>query len=498
MRYLCLSLVIIVSLAGATWAQTPTRGGSLTVAILAEPPVLDPTASTSMEIARVLYDNVLQGLVKFNVKGEIVPALAESWKISPGGLTYTFALRQNVKFHDGSAFTAQDVLFKFERARDPKSGHMHPAYYRDITKIETPNATTVVFRLKQPNSEFMMNLARPESIIGPRNRVEEQKTHPIGTGPFKFVAWERGVGIRLEKFGQYYVRGQPYLDRVTFRFVPDQGAQLAGLRAGDLDVLGFGVIPENAVFVQRDPTFKLITGTTTTEITVGMNNSLPPFDDIRVRRAMQHAIDKDELIRTVMMGFGTKIGSHRSPGEWGYVDLSGMYLPDAARARALLSDAGYGPHNPLTFTFTLAAPYPYERRIGEAIAAQLARVGVRPRIEVVEWATWLSRVFRGADYQMTIIGHSEPNDIGIYANPDYYFRYNNPRFQETFSEYRRINDTKRAMHLMKELQRMLAEDAVNVWVMNSPYLAALRRNVMGWWTDQPTPSMNVTEVYLQR
>ncbi|MDI6772495.1 MAG: ABC transporter substrate-binding protein [bacterium] len=496
MRYLCLSLVILVSLVGVTWAQTP--GGSLTVAILGEPPVLDPTASTSMEIARVFYDNVLQGLVKFNVKGEIIPALAESWKISPGGLTYTFALRQNVKFHDGSAFTAQDVLFKFERARDAKSGHMHPAYYRDITKIETPNATTVVFRLKQPNSEFMMNLARPESIIGPKNRVEEQKTHPIGTGPFKFVAWERGVGIRLEKFGQYYVRGRPYLDRVTFRFVPDQGAQLAALRAGDLDVLGVGVIPENALFVQQDANLKLITGTTTTEITVGMNNARPPFDDVRVRRAMQYAVNKDELVRAVMMGFGTKIGSHRSPGEWCYVDLSGMYLPDAARARALLSEAGYGPDNPLSFTFTLAAPYPYERRIGEAISAQLARVGVRARIEVVEWATWLSRVFRGADYQMTIIGHSEPNDIGIYANPDYYFRYNNTRFQETFSEYQRINDTKRACDLMKDLQRMLAEDAVNVWVMNGPYVSALRRNVMGWWTDQPTPSMNVTEVYLQR
>ena len=125
-------------------------------------------------------------------------------------------------------------------------------------------------------------------------------------------------------------------------------------------------------------------------------------------------------------------------------------------------------------------------------------MGVQALLEVVEWATWLSRVFRGADYQMTIIGHSEPNDIEIYANPNYYFRYNNTRFQQTLAEYQRINDTNRACNLMKDLQRMLAEDAVNVWVMNAPYISAMRRNVMGWWTDQSTPSMNVTEVYLQR
>ncbi|MDR7418684.1 MAG: ABC transporter substrate-binding protein [Armatimonadota bacterium] len=496
MRYVTLGLVVVLGLAGLAWAQTP--GGSLTIAINAEPPVLDPTASTSQEIARIMYDNVLQGLVKFNAKGEIVASLAESWKISPGGLTYTFTLRKNVKFHNGTDFTAADVAWKFERARNPQSGHTHPEYYRDITRIETPNPTTVVFRLRQPNSEFMINLARPDSTIGPRGRVDEQRTQPIGTGPFRFVTWERGVGVRLERFAQYYVSGRPFLERVTFRFLPDQNAQMAALRAGDIDVIGYGVIPENAVAVQRDANLKLITGTSTTEITVGMNNARPPFDDVRVRRAMQYAVNKDELVRGVMMGFGTKIGSHRSPGESCYADLSSLYQPDAARARALLSEAGYGPGNPLAFTFTLAAPYPYERRIGEAIAAQLARVGVTARLEVVEWATWLSRVFRGADYQMTIIGHSEPNDIEIYANPNYYFRYNSTRFQQTLAEYQRLNDAERSCNLMKDLQRMLAEDAVNIWVMNAPYLSAMRRTVMGWWTDQPTPSMNVTEVYLQR
>jgi peptide/nickel transport system substrate-binding protein len=479
-------------------ALAQTRGGELRVAVLAEPPVLDPSASTSQEIARMMYDNVLQGLVKINEKGEIVPALAERWQGSPSSLTWTFYLRKGVRFHNGAPFTAEDVLFKFQRARDPRSGHTHPEYYQDIIAVEAKDPYTVVFRLRQPNQDFLFNLARPDSVIGPKGRVEEQKTAPIGTGPFRFVAWERGVGVRLERFEGYYEPGLPYLDRVFFRFLPDQNAQLAALRAGDIQVIGLGVSPENALVLQRDPNFKVVTGFTTTEITAGMNNSRPPFNDLRVRRAIQYAVDKKALVEGVMLGFGTPIGSHRSPGESCYEDLSGFYPYDPAKARALLQEAGYGPNNPLRFTFTLAAPYPYERRLGEAIAAQLAQIGVQARLEVVEWATWLSRVFRGADYQMTIIGHSEPHDIGIYANPNYYFRYDSPRFRELYQQYLRTPDPRKACETMKEMQRLLAQDAVNLWVMNAPYLAAMRKEVMGWWTNQPTPSLNVTRVYLAR
>lgn len=493
MKKLACLLLLVFGLAHAQ-----TRGGELRVAILAEPPVLDPSASTSQEIARMMYDNVLQGLVKLNEKGEIVPALAEKWQGSPSSLTWVFNLRKGVRFHNGAAFTAEDVVFKFNRARDPRSGHTNPAYYRDIASIEARDSHTVVIRLRQPNQDFLFNLARPDSVIGPKGRVEEQRTQPVGTGPFRFVSWERGVGVRLERFDGYYEPGLPYLDRVFFRFLPDPNAQIAALKAGDIDVIGLGLSPENALLVQRDSNLRLVVGTTTTEITVGMNNARPPFNDPRVRRAIQHAVDKKELIQGVMLGFGTPIGSHRSPAESCYVDLSGFYSYDPAKARALLQEAGYGAGNPLRFTFTLAAPYPYERRLGEAIAAKLQAVGVQAQLEVVEWATWLSRVFRGADYQMTIIGHSEPNDIGIYSNPSYYFRYNSQKFRDLYARYVRNPDPKQACESMKELQRLLAEDAVNLWVMNSPYLAAMRREVAGWWQNQPTPSLNLTRVYWNR
>jgi hypothetical protein len=231
----------VLALAGLAWAQQ--RGGSITIAIQTEPAAWDPTQVAGADISRVVYDNVLQGLVKRNPKGEIVPSLATRWTVSNSGLTYTFTLRQGVKFHDGSDFTAQDVLAKFNRARNPDtraSGHLRPDLYRDIANITSPNPNTVVFSLRQPNNDFLFILSRPESLIGPRQRpLAEQRVQPIGTGPFRFAAWERGVAVRLERNPNYYLQGLPYLDRVNFRFLGDGDAQLAGLRAGDLDVIAY-------------------------------------------------------------------------------------------------------------------------------------------------------------------------------------------------------------------------------------------------------------------
>lgn len=493
MKRLAMLFLLVLGLA---FAQT--RGGELVVSLSAEPPILNPNASTSQDIARMMYDNVLQGLVKFDRTGEIVPALAESWEVSEDGLTYTFNLREGVTYHDGSAFDAEDVVSKFERARDPESGHVQTRYYADIAEIEAPDAHTVVFRLDQLNSEFLFNLARPESVIGPAGRVEEQDVEPIGTGPFRFVEWERGVAVDLERFEDYYVEELPYLDGVTFRFITDPQAQLAALRTGDIDVIGYGMSPENAIVAEAEPNLKTVIGSATTPVVMGMNNARAPFDDIRVRQAIQHAVNKEELVEGVMLGLGEPIGSHRTPVEPCYVDLTGMYPHDPERARELLAEAGYGPDNPLRFTYTIPAAFAYARTLGEASASQLARVGIEADIEIVEFSTWLSRVFRGQDYDMSIIGHSEPNDINVYANPDYYFQYDSEEFRDTYDTYLRTADPDEACGLMEELQRIIAEDAVNVWIMELPYIAAMQQDVTGWWENQPSPSLNVTEVYRDR
>ncbi len=495
-RQVLSAFAVILLLEGAAVAQAPVRGGTIAVAINAEPPHLDPTASTSQEIARMLYGNVLEGLVRFDDEGRILPLLAERWTVSKDGLAWTFTLGSGVRFHNGEPFTAAAVKAKFDRARTAGSGHTNHAYYKDITGIATPDARTVVFRLARVNADFLFNLARPDSVIHAPGDIEAQKTAPVGTGPFRFVAWDRGSAVRLARFDGYREAGLPYLDAAVFRFLPDPSAQMAALEAGDLDVVGYALSPENALQVKGNRALRLIEGRTTTEITVGLNNSRAPFSDARVRRAIAHATNKKEIVDGAMFGFGTPIGSHMSPGERYYVDTSGTYPYDLEKAKALLGEAGLP--NGFEATFSLPAPYPYERRAGELLAAQLAKVGIRLKLEVVEWTTWLARIFRNADYDMTIIGHSEPFDIGVYANPQYYFRYDNAGFRALLDKGQATLDEGERARIYGDLQRMLARDAVNDWLYSSPYLAATRASVHGWWRNQPTPSMNLVRVWKSR
>ncbi len=482
-------------LAGTALAEdpAPVTGGTVTVAITADPPGWDPTASTSQEIPRVMYNNVFEGLVRFDRTGAIVPGLAESYDVSEDGLTWTFHLRKGVKFHDGSDFSSADVVAKFERAQDPDSGHTHPEYYAAITNIAAPDANTVVLTLSQPSRGLLYNLARPDSIIYPAAKAETQRSEPIGTGPFKFASYTEGAEVVLERNPDYYIAGVPYLDKAVFKIIGDPNTRFAALQAGDIDFIGVAVQPEQFLQVVSNPELKGTEGTATTEITVAMNNTRPPFDDVRVRQAITMAIDKDTIVQGAMFGLGTVIGSHMSPSEPYYLDLSGTYPYDPVRARELLAEAGYA--DGFTIHFELPEPYNIERRSGEVVAQMLREVGIDVELSVVEWATWIERIFLGGDYDMTIIGHSEPRDINVYANPGYYYHYDNPAIADLLARAEAAASAEAETAAYQEIAEVIALDAVNVWLFSPPYLVAARQNVYGFWQDQPTPAIDVTEVF---
>lgn len=480
-------------LLGSAFAQdpAPVEGGSITIGIVAEPPGWDPSASTSQEIPRVVYHNVYEGLVRFDRTGAIVPALASSWRTSEDGLTWIFTLRPGVLFHDGTPLTTGDIIAKFERAMDPDSGHTNAGYYAAIDSVTASDDSTIVFTLTQPSSSLLYNLARPDSIIYPAASAETQRSQPIGTGPFRFAEYVPGSHVTLEKFEDYYLDGVPYLDSATFRIISDPNARFASLQTGEIDHTG--VLPEQYQQAATDPDLKVSQGTATAEITVAMNNTREPFDDLRVRQAITLAIDKQAIVQGAMFGLGTVIGSHMSPSEGYYIDLSETYPYDPQRARELLAEAGYP--DGFTIDFELPEPYNIERRTGEVIAQQLQQVGITVNLSVVEWATWIERIFLGGDYDMTIIGHSEPKDINVYANPDYYYHYTNPRIGELLAEAELATSQEESDAKYQEIATIIANDAVNVWVMSSPYLVAVRSDVYGFWTDQPTPAIDLTEVY---
>lgn len=500
MRRTALLVLFAGLLLGWSQAQetvTPRYGGDLVVAISADPPGWDPSASTSQEIARVVYHNVFEGLVRFDRTGAIVPALAESWSWSDDRLRLTFSLREAVRFHDGTALEIDDVVAKFERARDPDSGHTNSAYYEIIEAIESSaEDRTITFVLRRPSRSFLYDLARPDSIVYPAGSADDQRRRPVGTGPFRFVDYREGSEVRLERFPDYYLAGVPYLDTVTFRILGDPNTRFAALLAGDVDMIGTSLTPEQFLRIRDRAGFVASEGTATTEITVAMNNARPPFDDLRVRQAIQHAIDKSAIVDGAMFGLGTIIGTHMSPAEPYFIDLAGLYPYDPTRARALLEQAGYA--DGLSVIFELPEPYALERRAGQVVAQQLEAVGIDVDLRVVEWATWIQRIFRGADYDLTIIGHSEPRDIGIYANPDYYYRYDNPGIAERIAEAEAATSSSDEIEAYRDVARIIAEDAVNVWLFSPPYLIAARDDVRGFWTDQPTPAIDVTEVHRVR
>jgi peptide/nickel transport system substrate-binding protein len=477
---------------GGICATTPSPGGTLTIAVPDEPPGLDPTTSPAAAIARIVYNNLLEGLVKLNMQGEIVRALAERYTVSTDGTAYIFTLRRGVKFHNGRPLTADDVKFTLERDLDPNTGHPHRAYYEDIQAIQVIDTRTVRIALQKPNAMFVFNLARANSAIIPKEEVERLKSHPIGTGPFQFSEWVRGDRITLTKFKDYHEPGVPSVERVVFRFIQDPSAQMAALRTGDVDVIGVGMSPEGALELKGDADFRVIEGLTTTDVIVAMNNSKPPFSDIRVRRAITYAIDRDEVIKGTTFGMAKPIGSHMDPLNPYYVDLSHLYEHNPQKAKQLLAEAGY----PQGFecVLRLAEPYLAYRRAGEVIASQLAKVGVKAKIEIIEWGQWLARIYRQADYDMTVMGHAEPFDIDIYANPQYYFRYDNPQLQALLREADAALDDAKRKALYEQAQRIIAEDAVNVFLYNGPYLVGMRKTVQNWWTNLPIPAIDVTRV----
>lgn len=462
----------------------------ITVAMQLEPPHLDPTSAAAGAIDSVLYSNVFEGLTRFMGDGSVVAGLAKSWDISDDGLVYTFILHDNVLFHDGSTMDAEDVQFSLNRARADDSTNAQKALFAGITDVSALDAATVVVTLDAPNGNFLFNLAWGDAIIVAPESIDGIKQAPIGTGAFKFANWVQGDKIELTRNDAYW--GIPaVLENVTFKFISDPTAAFASVMAEDVDAFVGFPAPENLPQFEADPRFQVLVGSTEGETILSTNNKMPPFDNVKVREALAHAIDRQAIVDGAMFGYGTPIGTHFAPHNPAYVDLTGSSAYDPELAKKLLAEAGFADG----FETTLHLPPPsYARRGGEIIAAQLAQVGIKVQITNVEWAQWLETVFRGKDFGLTIVSHTEPMDIGIYANPEYYFQYDNPAFQELMTNLNATTDPEARTALMGDAQRMISSDFVNGYLFQLAQLSVAKAGVQGLWTNAPTQATDLTAV----
>nr|WP_323779862.1 ABC transporter substrate-binding protein [Amylibacter sp.] len=462
----------------------------VTVAIQLEPPHLDPTSAAAGAIDSVLYSNVFEGLTRFGSDGSVNPGLAESWDISEDGLTYTFHLHSGVKFHDGTDMDAEDVVFSLDRARAEDSANAQKALYTDIASVEAVDPATVKITLSVPNGAMLFNLAWGDAVIVAPESIENIKQMPIGTGAFKFVDWVQGDKIDLTRNEDYW--GAPAkLDKATFKFISDPTAGFAAMMAEDIDAFVGYPAPENLPQFESDPRFQVIVGNTEGETILGTNNKLPPFDNVKVREAVAHAIDRQAIIDGAMFGLGTPIGTHFAPHNPDYVDLTANSAYDPELSKKLLAEAGF----PDGFKTTLKLPPPsYARRGGEIIAAQLRAVGIEAEISNLEWAQWLEQVFKGKDFGLTIVSHTEPFDIGIYANPDYYFQYDNTDFQKLIVDLNGEADPEKRSAMIKKAETIISQDYVNAYLFQLAIPTVAKAGLQGLWKDAPTQATDLTGV----
>ncbi|WP_108485449.1 ABC transporter substrate-binding protein [Oceaniglobus ichthyenteri] len=482
--------LIPILAAFALSAGTAIAQDSITVAIQLEPPNLDPTAGAAGAIDSVLYSNVYEGLTRFASDGTIIPGLADTWEISDDGLTYTFSLRDGVTFHDGTTMDAEDVKFSLDRARGDDSTNAQKGLFAPIDTVEVVDPLTVRVTLSAPMGNFLFNMAWGDAVIVAPESADTLATLPIGTGAFKFQDWAQGDRIELVRNPDYW--GTPaHLERATFKFISDPTAAFAAVMAEDVDAFVGFPAPENLPQFEADSRFQVLVGNTEGETILAMNNKMPPFDNIKVRQAVAHAIDRQSIIDGAMFGLGTPIGTHFAPHHPAYVDLTDLSQFDPELSKKLLAEAGFADG----FETTLKLPPPsYARRGGEIIASQLRAVGITAKIENQEWAQWLENTFRGKDFGLTIVSHTEPMDFSIYANPDYYFQYGKPEFIAIMDELNATTAPDARTALMQDAQRMIAQDYVNGFLFELAIPTVAKADVQGLWLNQPTQAVDLTGV----
>lgn len=478
--------------AGWTISQAAERKDSVIVGMILEPPGLDPTTAPAAAIGEIVHYNIFEGLTRVGVDGAVTPLLAESWAITPDGKSYTFRLRKGIKFSDGSPMDSAAVKFSFDRARAPGSTNKaKKAVFDNIARVTAEDPHTVILTLNNADATLPFRLGENTAVILHPNSVDQAASKPVGTGPFRLESWAKGSAVTLVKSDAYRDAAKVALKKVTFRFINDPAAQVAALLAGDIDGMPrFGALQALKQF-QSDSRFTVEMGSTAGKGVLAINNRKKPFDDVRVRRAISHAIDRKAFIDGAQEGLGKPIGSHFAPTDNGYVDLTGKYPHDVEKAKALLKEAGITA--PLNVTLTLPPP-PYARKGGEIIAAQLAKAGIVCKIENVEWAQWLSGPFKG-NFDLTIINHVEPLDYATaYADPNYYFGYDSAKFRGLVSTLASTSNARERARIWKDIQTQLADDAVNAWIWNPAQVAVYRKGLQGLWSSSPIFANDMTSV----
>ncbi|MDY5483251.1 MAG: ABC transporter substrate-binding protein [Clostridium sp.] len=468
---------------------TPVPGGSVVFGMTQDLASLDPHVETDAGTRDVVF-NLYEGLVKPTSTGDIVPAVASDVQISDDAKVYTFTLRDGITFHDGTPVTIEDVKYSIDRYAEIQG---ESSAFSIVSDVVIKDEKTLEVDLKESYSEFlpMMTIA----IIPEAN--EDPAGHPIGTGPFKFVSYTPGQNIVMEKYEGYWQEGLPSLDKVEFKFIADVDTAFVELQAGTIDILKYLTAAQAKTLGDQ---YNIVEGYMNLVHGMYLNSGYEPLGNTQVRQAICYAVDRSAVNNFIFDGKSHLIGSHFIPTLAKYYgpEAENVYSYDPEKAKELLAEAGYADG----FDLEITVPSAYSQHVDTAqiLAEQLNQVGIRTTINQVEWSTWLSEVYKGGNFQATVIGFDgtlAPSDLIMKyrtGDPKNFLHYSNEEFDQVFTEaYETIDDAKK-VELYKKAQMILAEDAASVYIEDPANLVAVNKKFAGY-TFYPTAAEDMSLIY---
>ena len=439
---------------------------------------LDPHKTVKAGTREVMF-NVFEGLVKPTPDGDLTPAVAENYTVSEDRLTYTFTLREGVKFHNGDTVTAEDVVYSINRcAAATETGIVQVEAFSVIQNIAAVDERTVTITIAEPSNEFLSYL----TVAVLPSDYDKQDTAPIGTGPFKFVSRAAQDSMVLEKFDEYW--GTPAnLDNVTLKIIENADSLMMSLQSGAIDLCSHLTSTQVA---QLGDDFNVAEGTMNLVQAMYLNNAEKPFDDVRVRQALCYAVDKQAIIDIAFDGYGSPIGSSMYPAFGKYFDdsLTNYYTKDVDKAKALLADAGY----PNGFEMTITVPSNYKPHMdtAEVLVQQLAEIGVKATIKPIEWESWVSDVYVGRQVQSTVVGVDASTMTARALLERFtstygknFINYNSADYDALFQQVLSSSDDAEQTALYKQMEANLTENAANVYIQDLADLVAVRKGLEG-------------------
>jgi peptide/nickel transport system substrate-binding protein len=466
-------LILGVLSVGAVQAQGFDADATINIGSLYEPQNLDNTAGAGQGINEAFNGNVYEALFQLSDDGSVKPVLAEDYKVSDDGLTYTFTLQSGVTFHSGEPLTAKDVKFSIERVTAAESKSSRKNSLKPIAGIETPNDKTVVVKLSSRSISLPYNLSYVWVVNDTATNLTATED---GTGPYTLEDWRRGSSLALARFDKYWGTKPANAD-VVFQYFTEATALNNALLTGSVDIITSVQSPDSLKQFKDKADFTVAEGKSTTKLLLAYNDRVAPFDNVKVRKALTRAVDDAKLLKAVWGDYGTLIGSMVPPTDPWYIDLTKTDAYDPAGAKALLKEAGY----PDGFTFTIDTPnYDPHPIAALFLQTELAKVGIKVNINVITANEWYTKVYKAHDFQATLQEHVNHRDVVFYGNPDFYWGYNNPNVVDLIKQSEASATTDEQTAKLKEANGIIAEDAASNWLYLYPQIVVSAKAVSGY------------------